>query len=72
MQGKTRVFLTTMCRYDLRIFRKTSSSSALTYGSLCGMYPENSSRVIFLKSSPQCGSTALVSVLAFVSPKAGY
>jgi hypothetical protein len=60
-----------MCRYDHQIFRNTLSSSALTYGSLCGMYSRNSSRLIFLKSSPQCGSVVLVPVFSYVSSKAG-
>jgi hypothetical protein len=34
------------------------------------MYSGNSSRLIFLKSSPQCGIVVLVPVLAYVSPKA--
>jgi hypothetical protein len=70
-QGKTGVLLATICKYDHQIFGNTSSSSALTSGSLCGMYSGYSSRLIFLKSSPQCGSVVLDPVLASVSPKAG-
>jgi hypothetical protein len=70
MQGNTRVLLATMCKYDLRMFGKTSSSSFLISGSLCGIYSRNSSLLIFLKSSPQCGSTALPPVFSSVSPKA--
>jgi hypothetical protein len=52
------------------MFGNTSSSSALTSGSLCGIYSGYSSRLILLKSSPQCGSAILDPVLASVSPKA--
>jgi hypothetical protein len=71
MQRTTGGLLATMCRYNIQIFEKTSSSSALTSGSLCGTYFENSSQLIFLKSSTQCGSIALVPVLSYVSPKVG-
>jgi hypothetical protein len=71
MQGKMGVLLATICRYDRRMFGNTSSSSALTSGSLCGIYSGYSSRLILLKSSPQCGSAILDPVLASVSPKAG-
>jgi hypothetical protein len=52
------------------MFRNTSSSSALTSGSLCGTYSGYYSWMILLKSSPQCGSSILDPVLASVSPKA--
>ena len=70
IQRNTRVLLMTMCRYDRRIFGKTSSLSFLKSGSLCGIHSMNSSRLIFLKRSPQCGTTSLPLVFASVSPKA--
>jgi hypothetical protein len=71
MQGKMGVLLATICRYDRRMFGNTYSSSTLTSRSLCGTYSGYASRLILLKSSPQCGSTILEPVLASVSPKAG-
>jgi hypothetical protein len=71
IQGKMGVLLATMWGYDRRIFKNTSSSSDLTSGSLCGIYFGYSSQLIFLKSSPQCGSVVLDHVLSYVSPKAG-
>jgi hypothetical protein len=70
MQGKIRVLLATMCKYDPRVFGNTCSSSALTSGSLCGIYSGYSSRLIPLKRSPHCGRINLDLVLASVSPKA--
>jgi hypothetical protein len=70
IQRKTGVLLATICRYDCRMFGNTSSSSALTYGSFCGMYSGYSTWMIILKSSPQCGSVILDPVLASMSPKA--
>jgi hypothetical protein len=71
MQGNTGGLLATMCKYNLRIFGKTLSSSFLISGSLCGVYLGNSFCLIFLKSYPQCGSTTLVPMFASLSPKAG-
>jgi hypothetical protein len=58
-----------MC--DHQIFGNTSSSSALTSGSLCGTYSRYSSWMILLKSYPHCGCAILDPVVSSVSPKAG-
>jgi hypothetical protein len=63
------VLLATICRYNRQMFGNTLSTSALTYGSLCGTYSGYSYQLILLKRSPQCGSTILDPVLASVSPK---
>jgi hypothetical protein len=71
IQGKIGVLLAMICRYDRQMLGNTSSSSALTSGSLCGIYSGYSSWLILLKLSPQCGSAILDHVLASVSPKYG-
>jgi hypothetical protein len=71
MKGKTRVLLSTMCKYDIQMFENTWSSSALTSRSLCGIYSRYSSQLILLKRSPHYGSITLDLVLSSVSPKAG-
>jgi hypothetical protein len=71
MQGKMRVLIDTMCRYDHWMFGNTRSLSALMYRSLCGTYSRYSSRLIMLKISPHCGSAILDPVVASISPKAG-
>jgi hypothetical protein len=50
---------------------RTSSSSFLVLGSLCGVYSRGSSFFIFLKSSSQRGYSILAPILASVSPKYG-
>jgi hypothetical protein len=51
------------------MFRNNWSLSALTSGSLCGIYSSYYSRLIILKRSPHCGSDTLDSVLASLSAK---
>jgi hypothetical protein len=70
MQGETRFILSTMCKYDHRMFENTWSSSALTSGSFCGIYSGYSSQLILLKRSAHCGRINLDLVLASISPKA--
>jgi hypothetical protein len=71
MQRKIEVLLTTMCKYDCRMFGNTWSSSVLTPGSLCGIYSGYSSWLILLKRSPHYGSIILDPMLSLVSPKHG-
>jgi hypothetical protein len=71
MQRKIEVLLTTMCKYDCRMFGNTWSSSILTPGSLCGIYSGYSSWLILLNISPHYGSIILDLMLYLVSPKHG-
>jgi hypothetical protein len=69
MEGKIGVLLATLCEYDCQMFRNTCSSSALTFGSMCGIHSGYYSQLILLKISPHCGSIILDLVLCSVSPK---
>jgi hypothetical protein len=70
MQEKMGVLLSTICRYDIRMFENTWLSSALTSRSLCGKYSGYSSRLILLNISPHCRRATLDLVLESVLPKA--
>jgi hypothetical protein len=62
------VLLVTMCRYDCQMLGNSWSSSALTFGSLCGIYYEYSSLLIMLKRSPHSGGTTLDPMLTSILP----